>query len=130
MVDKLQSFNVLSYFFLYDMWLFCEGGIIVVELLLLVSGVVQIFYGDELLCLFGFIGLDLLQGICLEMNWQDVNGKVVCSVIYWQKIGQFCVCYLVIGMGKQIMLLMLCGYGFVCESGEDKVMVIWVGQQQ
>ncbi|HHC4068105.1 TPA: alpha-amylase, partial [Klebsiella pneumoniae] len=107
-----------------------EGGTTAAELLLLAPGAVQIFYGDESSRPFGPTGSDPLQGTRSEMNWQDVNGKAARSVTHWQKIGQFRARHPAIGMGKQTTLSMSRGYGFVRESGEDKVMVIWAGQQQ
>ncbi|MBW3124188.1 alpha-amylase family glycosyl hydrolase, partial [Klebsiella pneumoniae] len=130
MADKLQSFNVLSYLSSHDTRLFREGGTTAAELLLLAPGAVQIFYGDESSRPFGPTGSDPLQGTRSEMNWQDVNGKAARSVTHWQKIGQFRARHPAIGMGKQTTLSMSRGYGFVRESGEDKVMVIWAGQQQ
>ena len=130
MADKLQSFNVLSYLSSHDTRLFREGGTTAAELLLLAPGAVQIFYGDESSRPFGPTGSDPLQGTRSQMNWQDVNGKAARSVTHWQKIGQFRARHPAIGMGKQTTLSMPRGYGFVRESGEDKVMVIWAGQQQ
>ena len=114
----------------HDTRLFREGGTTAAELLLLAPGAVQIFYGDESSRPFGPTGSDPLQGTRSEMNWQDVNGKAARSVTHWQKIGQFRARHPAIGMGKQTTLSMPRGYGFVRESGEDKVMVIWAGQQQ
>ena len=64
------------------------------------------------------------------MSCDRLPGMGRASASMWQKIGQFRARHPAIGMGKQTTLSMPRGYGFVRESGEDKVMVIWAGQQQ
>lgn len=129
MAEKLQDFNVLSYLSSHDTRLFREGGDKAAELLLLAPGAVQIFYGDESSRPFGPTGSDPLQGTRSDMNWQDVSGKSAASVAHWQKISQFRARHPAIGVGKQTTLLLKQGYGFVREHGDDKVLVIWAGQQ-
>ena len=129
MAEKLQGFNVLSYLSSHDTRLFREGGDKAAELLLLAPGAVQIFYGDESSRPFGPTGSDPLQGTRSDMNWQDVSGKSAASVAHWQKISQFRARHPAIGAGKQTTLSMKQGYGFVREHGDDKVLVIWAGQQ-
>ena len=129
MAEKLQDFNVLSYLSSHDTRLFREGGNKAAELLLLAPGAVQIFYGDESSRPFGPTGSDPLQGTRSDMNWQDVSGKSAASVAHWQKISQFRARHPAIGAGKQTTLLLKQGYGFVREHGDDKVLVIWAGQQ-
>ncbi|HDV8698065.1 TPA: alpha-amylase [Escherichia coli] len=129
MAEKLQDFNVLSYLSSHDTRLFREGGDKAAELLLLAPGAVQIFYGDESSRPFGPTGSDPLQGTRSDMNWQDVSGKSAASVAHWQKISQFRARHPAIGEGKQTTLSMKQGYGFVREHGDDKVLVIWAGQQ-
>ena len=129
MAEKLQGFNVLSYLSSHDTRLFREGGDKAAELLLLAPGAVQIFYGDESSRPFGPTGSDPLQGTRSDMNWQDVSGKSAASVAHWQKISQFRARHPVIGAGKQTTLLLKQGYGFVREHGDDKVLVVWAGQQ-
>ena len=129
MAEKLQDFNVLSYLSSHDTRLFREGGNKAAELLLLAPGAVQIFYGDESSRPFGPTGSDPLQGTRSDMNWQDVSGKSAASVAHWQKISQFRARHPAIGAGKQTTLSMKQGYGFVREHGDDKVLVIWAGQQ-
>lgn len=129
MAEKLQGFNVLSYLSSHDTRLFREGGDKAAELLLLAPGAVQIFYGDESSRPFGPTGSDPLQGTRSDMNWQDVSGKSAASVAHWQKISQFRARHPAIGAGKQTTLLLKQGYGFVREHGDDKVLVIWAGQQ-
>ncbi|MEX3087884.1 alpha-amylase [Escherichia coli] len=129
MAEKLQDFNVLSYLSSHDTRLFREGGDKAAELLLLAPGAVQIFYGDESSRPFGPTGSDPLQGTRSDMNWQDVNGKSAASVAHWQKISQFRTRHPAIGAGKQTTLSLKQGYGFVREHGDDKVLVVWAGQQ-
>ena len=129
MAEKLQDFNVLSYISSHDTRLFREGGDKAAELLLLAPGAVQIFYGDESSRPFGPTGSDPLQGTRSDMNWQDVSGKSAASVAHWQKISQFRARHPAIGAGKQTTLLLKQGYGFVREHGDDKVLVVWAGQQ-
>ncbi len=129
MAEKLQDFNVLSYLSSHDTRLFREGGDKAAELLLLAPGAVQIFYGDESSRPFGPTGSDPLQGTRSDMNWQDVNGKSAASVAHWQKISQFRTRHPAIGAGKQTTLSLRQGYGFVREHGDDKVLVVWAGQQ-
>ena len=129
MAEKLQGFNVLSYLSSHDTRLFREGGDKPAELLLLAPGAVQIFYGDESSRPFGPTGSDPLQGTRSDMNWQDVSGKSAASVAHWQKISQFRARHPAIGAGKQTTLLLKQGYGFVREHGDDKVLVVWAGQQ-
>lgn len=129
MAEKLQDFNVLSYLSSHDTRLFREGGNKAAELLLLAPGAVQIFYGDESSRPFGPTGSDPLQGTRSDMNWQDVSGKSAASVAHWQKISQFRARHPAIGEGKQTTLSLKQGYGFVREHGDDKVLVIWAGQQ-
>ncbi|EFT2877588.1 alpha-amylase [Escherichia coli] len=129
MAEKLQDFNVLSYLSSHDTRLFREGGDKAAELLLLAPGAVQIFYGDESSRPFGPTGSDPLQGTRSDMNWQDVSGKSTASVAHWQKISQFRARHPAIGEGKQTTLSLKQGYGFVREHGDDKVLVIWAGQQ-
>ncbi|KNA42476.1 alpha-amylase [Escherichia coli] len=129
MAEKLQDFNVLSYLSSHDTRLFREGGDKAAELLLLAPGAVQIFYGDESSRPFGPTGSDPLQGTRSDMNWQDVSGKSAASVAHWQKISQFRARHPAIGEGKQTTLSLKQGYGFVREHGDDKVLVIWAGQQ-
>ncbi|HCR7422247.1 TPA: alpha-amylase, partial [Shigella flexneri] len=109
--------------------LFREGGDKAAELLLLAPGAVQIFYGDESSRPFGPTGSDPLQGTRSDMNWQDVSGKSAANVAHWQKISQFRARHPAIGAGKQTTLSLKQGYGFVREHGDDKVLVIWAGQQ-
>ncbi|ELP7094130.1 alpha-amylase [Escherichia coli] len=129
MAEKLQGFNVLSYLSSHDTRLFREGGDKAAELLLLAPGAVQIFYGDESSRPFGPTGSDPLQGTRSDMNWQDVSGKSAANVAHWQKISQFRARHPAIGAGKQTTLSLKQGYGFVREHGDDKVLVIWAGQQ-
>ncbi|HAM4835804.1 TPA: alpha-amylase [Escherichia coli] len=129
MAEKLQGFNVLSYLSSHDTRLFREGGDKAAELLLLAPGAVQIFYGDESSRPFGPTGSDPLQSTRSDMNWQDVSGKSAASVAHWQKISQFRARHPAIGAGKQTTLSLKQGYGFVREHGDDKVLVIWAGQQ-
>lgn len=129
MAEKLQNFNVLSYLSSHDTRLFREGGDKAAELLLLAPGAVQIFYGDESSRPFGPTGSDPLQGTRSDMNWQDVSGKSAASVAHWQKISQFRARHPAIGAGKQTTLSLKQGYGFVREHGDDKVLVVWAGQQ-
>ncbi|EHE9875642.1 alpha-amylase [Escherichia coli] len=129
MAGKLQDFNVLSYLSSHDTRLFREGGNKAAELLLLAPGAVQIFYGDESSRPLGPTGSDPLQGTRSDMNWQDISGKSAASVAHWQKISQFRARHPAIGAGKQTALSLKKGYGFVREYGDDKVMVIWAGQQ-
>ncbi|WP_318364594.1 alpha-amylase [Enterobacter sp.] len=129
MADKLQSFNVLSYLSSHDTRLFREGDQRAAELLLLTPGAVQIFYGDESGRPFGPTGSDPLQGTRSDMNWQDVTGSAAPRVAHWQRLGQFRARHPAIGMGKQTTLSMPQGYGFTREAGDDKVMVVWAGQQ-
>lgn len=129
MAEKLQGFNVLSYLSSHDTRLFREGGDKAAELLLLAPGAVQIFYGDESSRPFGPTDSDPLQGTRSDMNWQDVSGKSAASVAHWQKISQFRARHPAIGVGKQTTLLLKQGYGFVREHGDDKVLVVWAGQQ-
>ncbi|MEK8924710.1 alpha-amylase [Escherichia coli] len=129
MAEKLQDFNVLSYLSSHDTRLFREGGDKAAELLLLAPGAVQIFYGDESSRPFGPTGSDPLQGTRSDMNWQDVNGKSAASVAHWQKISQFRARHPAIGAGKQTTLSLKQGYGFVREHDDDKVLVVWAGQQ-
>ena len=128
MAEKLQDFNVLSYLSSHDTSLFREGDSTAAELLLLAPGAVQIFYGDESSRPFGPTGSDPLQGTRSDMNWQDVSGKAADRVAHWQKLGQFRARHPAIGMGKQTTLSMPEGYGFIRETDDDKVMVVWAGQ--
>lgn len=129
MAEKLQSFNVLSYLSSHDTRLFREGDQRAAELLLLTPGAVQIFYGDESGRPFGPTGSDPLQGTRSDMNWQDVTGSAAPRVAHWQRLGQFRARHPAIGMGKQTTLSLPQGYGFTREAGDDKVMVVWAGQQ-
>ena len=129
MADKLQRFNVMSYLSSHDTRLFREGGSTAAELLLLAPGTVQIFYGDESSRQFGPTGSDPIQGTRSDMNWQDISGKAASNVTHWQRIGRFRARHPAIGMGRQTTLSLPGGYGFVREKGDDKVIVIWAGQQ-
>lgn len=129
MAEKLQSFNVLSYLSSHDTRLFREGDQRAAELLLLTPGAVQIFYGDESGRPFGPTGSDPLQGTRSDMNWQDVTGSAAPRVAHWQRLGQFRARHPAIGMGKQTTLSLPQGYGFTRKAGDDKVMVVWAGQQ-
>jgi alpha-amylase len=125
MAEKLQDFNVLSYLSSHDTRLFREGGQRAAELLLLAPGAVQIFYGDETERPFGPTGSDPLQGTRSDMNW----GKNAATLAHWEKISQFRARHPAVGAGKQQTLSMKEGYGFTRESGDDKVMVVWAGNQ-
>ncbi|MCS3433962.1 alpha-amylase [Klebsiella sp. BIGb0407] len=128
MAEKLQDFNVLSYLSSHDTSLFREADSTAAELLLLAPGAVQIFYGDESSRPFGPTGSDPLQGTRSDMNWQDVSGKAASRVAHWQKLGQFRARHPAIGMGKQTQLSLSEGYGFIRETDNDTVMVVWAGQ--
>jgi alpha-amylase len=128
MAEKLQDFNVLSYLSSHDTRLFREGGSTAAELLLLAPGAVQIFYGDESSRPFGPTGSDPLQG-AFRYELAGRQRQSARSVTHWQKLGQFRARHPAIGMGKQTTLSMPKGYGFVRENGDDKVMVVWAGQQ-
>ncbi|ALR78587.1 alpha-amylase [[Enterobacter] lignolyticus] len=130
MAEKLQSFNVLSYLSSHDTRLFREGGSEAAELLLLAPGAVQIFYGDESARPFGPTGSDPLQGTRSDMNWQDVTGSAAARVAHWQTLGQFRARHPAIGAGRQTTLSLPQGYGFVRETADDKVMVVWAGKPQ
>lgn len=125
MATKLQDFNVLSYLSSHDTRLFREGGQRAAELLLLTPGAVQIFYGDETERPFGPTGSDPLQGTRSDMNW----GQNIATLTHWQKISQFRARHPAIGAGKQNTLSMKQGYGFSREYTDDKVMVVWAGNQ-
>ncbi|STT82493.1 Periplasmic alpha-amylase [Klebsiella pneumoniae] len=130
MADKLQSFNVLSYLSSHDTRLFPRrrhhrGGATAAGPWRRAD-----FLWRRIIAPVRPHRLGPAAGYRSEMNWQDVNGKAARSVTHWQKIGQFRARHPAIGMGKQTTLSMPRGYGFVRESGEDKVMVIWAGQQQ
>ncbi|MCD1125727.1 alpha-amylase [Jinshanibacter sp. LJY008] len=125
MATKLQDFNVLSYLSSHDTRLFREGGQRAAELLLLTPGAVQIFYGDETERPFGPTGSDPLQGTRSDMNW----GQNIATLTHWQKISQFRARHPAIGAGKQNTLSMKQGYGFSREYADDKVMVVWAGNQ-
>ena len=125
MATKLQDFNVLSYLSSHDTRLFREGGQRAAELLLLAPGAVQIFYGDETERPFGPTGSDPLQGTRSDMNW----GQNLATLSHWQKISQFRARHPAIGAVQQNTLSMKQGYGFSRVSGDDKVMVVWAGEQ-
>ena len=128
MAEKLQDFNVLSYLSSHDTRLFREGDSAAAELLLLAPGAVQIFYGDESSRPLGPTGSDPLQGTRSDMNWQDVSGKKASRVAHWQKLGQFRARHPAIGMGKHTQLALSQGYGFIRETDDDKVIVVWAGK--
>lgn len=130
MAEKLQTFNVLSYLSSHDTRLFREGGSEAAELLLLAPGAVQIFYGDESGRPFGPTGSDPLQGTRSDMNWQDVAGAGAARVAHWQTLGQFRARHPAIGAGRHTTLSLPQGYGFVRETADDKVMVVWAGKPQ
>ncbi|PWW06648.1 alpha-amylase [Mangrovibacter plantisponsor] len=129
MAEKLQGFNVLSYLSSHDTRLFREAGQRNAELLLLAPGAVQIFYGDETERPFGPTGSDPLQGTRSQMNWQDINGKEALTLAHWQKLGQFRARHPAIGAGVQTTLHQARGYSFNRVLGDDKVMVVWAGNQ-
>ena len=129
MAEKLQGFNVLSYLSSHDTRLFREAGQRNAELLLLAPGAVQIFYGDETERPFGPTGSDPLQGTRSQMNWQDINGKEALTLAHWQKLGQFRARHPAIGAGVQTTLHQAQGYSFNRVLGDDKVMVVWAGNQ-
>lgn len=129
MAAKLQNFNVLSYLSSHDTRLFREAGQRNAELLLLAPGAVQIFYGDETERPFGPTGSDPLQGTRSQMNWQDINGKEALTLAHWQKLGQFRARHPAIGAGVQTTLHQAQGYSFNRVLGDDKVMVVWAGNQ-
>ena len=129
MASQLQHFDVMSYLSSHDTRLFREGGQRAAELLLLTPGTVQLFYGDETARPFGPTGSDPLQGTRSQMNWQDVQGKSAATLAHWQKISQFRARHPAIGAGTQTTLPLKQGYGFTRQLGEDKVMVVWAGQQ-
>ncbi|ARU93639.1 alpha-amylase [Tatumella citrea] len=128
MSGQLQTFNVLSYLSSHDTRLFREGGPRGAELLMLAPGAVQLFYGDETARAFGPTGSDPIQGTRSDMNWPDVNGKSAALLAHWQKLGQFRARHPAIGAGQQTTLPLAEGYGFTRQLGDDKVMVVWVGQ--
>lgn len=137
MAGKLQNFNVLSYLSSHDTRLFfnddAKNSLIkqqrAGDLLLLAPGAVQIYYGDESGRPFGATGSDPLQGTRSDMNWQDIPGKSAALLTHWQKLGDFRARHRALGEGTQTAQQTADYFTFSRQFQNDKVMVVWVGEQ-
>ncbi len=137
MADRLQQFNVLSYLSSHDTRLFfaddAKGSLALqrraADLLLLAPGAVQIYYGDESGRSLGPAGSDPLQGTRSDMNWRELQGDKAPLLAHWQRLGQFRARHPAIGAGVQQPLPNAGYYAFSRRLGEDKVMVVWVGDR-
>ncbi|KOC89171.1 alpha-amylase [Winslowiella iniecta] len=138
MADKLQRFNVLSYISSHDTRLFFshDAGQSLslqqraADLLLLAPGAVQIYYGDESGRPFGATGSDPLQGTRSDMNWDELQGSKAALLQHWQKLGTFRARHPAIGAGMQQSQQRTNYYAFSRQHGQDRVMVVWVGDRQ
>lgn len=134
---KLQNFNVLSYLSSHDTRLFfhsdSEGSAskqkTAANLLLLTSGAVQIYYGDESGRKFGETGSDPMQGTRSDMNWQAIKSDDATQALlsHWQKLGLFRKLHPAIGAGVHTTLNTDGYFAFSRELNGDKVMVVWAG---
>ncbi|CAI2492192.1 alpha-amylase [Serratia plymuthica] len=137
MADKLQDFNVLSYLSSHDTRLFfasdAKGSLPLqqraADLLLLAPGAVQIYYGDESGRQLGPTGSDPLQGTRSDMNWREQQGAKAPLLAHWQRLGQFRARHPAIGAGVQQSQQTAGYYAFSRRLGDDKVMVVWVGDR-
>jgi alpha-amylase len=137
MADKLQDFNVLSYISSHDTRLFftsdAKGSLPLqqraADLLLLAPGAVQIYYGDESGRQLGPTGSDPLQGTRSDMNWSELQGNKAPLLAHWQRLGQFRARHPAIGAGTQQSQQTAHYYAFSRRLGDDKVMVVWVGDR-
>lgn len=134
---KLKDFNVLSYLSSHDTRLFfhsdSEQNIdkqkSAANLLLLTSGAVQIYYGDESGREFGATGSDPMQGTRSDMNWNDIKANEAKQELlrHWQKVSLFRQNHPAIGAGKHTTLKTDSYFAFSRELNDDKVMVVWAG---
>ncbi|SES85825.1 alpha-amylase [Thorsellia anophelis] len=132
-----EGFNMLSYLSSHDTGLFYKDHAkedvskqkIAANLLLLAPGAVQIYYGDESARPFGPTGSDAMQGTRSDMNWLELkNDKQKQSLLsHWQKVSQFRQMHPSIGAGIHTGLSAENYYAFSRQKGNDKVMVVWVG---
>ncbi|CAI1160965.1 Alpha-amylase precursor [Serratia quinivorans] len=137
MADKLQDFNVLSYISSHDTRLFfasdAKGSLALqqraADLLLLAPGAVQIYYGDESGRQLGPSGSDPLQGTRSDMNWSELQGDKAPLLAHWQRLGQYRARHPAIGAGTQQSQQTAHYYSFSRRLGDDKVMVVWVGDR-
>lgn len=137
MNDKLKDFNVLSYLSSHDTRLFFHSDSerntvkqkTAANLLLLSSGAVQIYYGDESGREFGATGSDPIQGTRSDMNWRDLqnDGNKQALHRHWQKLAQFRQRHQAVGAGVHQTLKSEGYFAFSRTLGEDKVMVVWAG---
>ena len=137
MNGKLKDFNVLSYLSSHDTRLFfhtdSEGNTVkqktAANLLLLASGAVQIYYGDESGREFGPTGSDPMQGTRSDMNWQAIknDGATQNLLSHWQKLSLFRKLHPAVGAGTHTTLNTENYFAFSRELNGDKVMVVWAG---
>ncbi|ABR73693.1 alpha-amylase [Actinobacillus succinogenes] len=137
MNNKLKDFNVLSYLSSHDTRLFFHSDSernvakqkIAANLLLLSSGAVQIYYGDESGREFGATGSDPVQGTRSDMNWTDLQKDRSKQALHqhWQKLAQFRQRHQAVGAGVHQTLKSESYFAFSRTLGEDKVMVVWAG---
>lgn len=137
MNNKLKDFNVLSYLSSHDTRLFFHSDSqqnvqkqkTAADLLLLASGAVQIYYGDESGREFGATGSDPVQGTRSDMNWQDLQQNAAKQALHqhWQTLAKFRRKHPAVGAGIHQTLKNQDYFAFSRTLGEDKVMVVWVG---
>lgn len=138
MNHKLKDFNVLSYLSSHDTRLFFHSDSqqnltkqkTAADLLLLASGAVQIYYGDESGREFGATGSDAVQGTRSDMNWNELqtNAEKQALQQHWQKVAQFRQRHQAIGAGEHQDRSTQNYYAFSRTLGDDKVFVVWGGK--
>ncbi len=131
-INKDSDFNVLSYLSSHDTKLFfgTEAKSIseqkrAANALMLSPGAVQIYYGDETARPFGATGSDPLQGTRSPMNWGDNPDLLK----HWQTLGNFRNHHPALSKGIHQRLSTEPYYAFSRTTSEDKVMVVYIGNQ-
>jgi alpha-amylase len=99
------------------------------ELVQLLLGGIQLYYGDESGRGLAKDGGVFDQSVRSDMNWQELgSGEKADLVKHWQQLGQFRAAHPAVAAGSH-KKLSDAPYAFVREKGEDKVVVVFAGRQ-
>ena len=137
-INADKDFNVLTYISSHDTSLYfdryaknkVENQAKIAAPFLLLPGGVQVYYGDETARPFGPTGSDNHQGTRSDMNWADLSKSPHKELLaHWQKIGQFRNKHAAIGAGEH-KKVSDAPYAFSRTLGDDKVLVVFAGNEQ
>ena len=134
-INSDPSFNLLTYISSHDTKLFfqryedvqlqAKAG----TALMMLPGGVQIYYGDETARPAGPKTDAFDSPTRSFMNWEQLDKADRKSLLqHWQKLGQFRDKHLAVGAGAHNMISEQ-PYAFSRVKGDDKVVVVYAGQQ-